>query len=58
MGTTIFSTKKGAKGKRIMNNLDTQTVIALLRKIFYFFKATENFLYKDGKRTEVSGRTK
>ncbi len=29
-----------------MNNLDTQTV-NIVDKKFYFFKATENFLYKD-----------
>ncbi len=37
-----------------MNNLDTQT--ALLEKKFYFFKVTENFLYKRRKRPERSGR--
>ncbi len=39
-----------------MNNLDTQTVKGIVGEKFYFFKATEDFLYKNGKRTEESGR--
>lgn len=35
-----------------MNNLDTQTVKGIVGEKFYFVKATENFLYKSGKRTE------
>ncbi len=40
-----------------MNNLDTQTVKGIVgEKNFISSKATENFLYKDGKRTEEIGR--
>lgn len=35
-----------------MNNLDTQTIKGLIGEKFYYVKATENFLYKEGKRTE------
>jgi hypothetical protein len=35
-----------------MNELDTQTIKGIIGEKFYFVKATENFLYKDNKRTE------
>ena len=35
-----------------MKSLNTETIKYFIGDKFYFFKAAENFLYKDGERTE------
>lgn len=35
-----------------MKSLNTETIKYFIGDKFYFFKAAENFLYKDGNRTE------